>query len=62
MPNFIKRKHPKKGREKETRGQGPKSRQASSLKEGGTINLLKTQDFFKNVHHWVNLFSQLYTH
>jgi hypothetical protein len=45
MPNFLKRKHPKTGREKETRGQGPKSRQASSLKEAGTINLLKTQDF-----------------
>jgi hypothetical protein len=56
MPNFIKRKHPKKRREKETRGQGPKSSQASSLKEVRTISLLKTQDFKKNVHHWVNLF------
>jgi hypothetical protein len=24
LPNFIKRKHPTKGREEETRGQGPK--------------------------------------
>ncbi len=30
LPNFIKRKHPKKGREKETKGKDPKSRQASS--------------------------------
>jgi hypothetical protein len=32
LPNFIKGKPPKKGREKETRGQGPKSRQINSLK------------------------------
>jgi hypothetical protein len=62
MPNFIIRKHPKKGREKGTREQGPKSREASSLKEAGTINVLKTQDFFLNVHHSVNLFPQFYTH
>jgi hypothetical protein len=35
MQNFINRKHPKKGREKETRAQGRKSRQANSPKEAG---------------------------
>jgi hypothetical protein len=29
LPNFIKRKHPKKAREKRNKGQGPKSKQAS---------------------------------
>jgi hypothetical protein len=36
LPNFIKRKHPKKGREKKNNGQGRKSKQASKqLKRGG---------------------------
>jgi hypothetical protein len=34
LPNFIKRKHPRKG-EKKKQGQGPKSRQANSPKEAG---------------------------
>jgi hypothetical protein len=35
LPNFIKKKAPKKGREKETKGQGPKSSQANNPKEEG---------------------------
>jgi hypothetical protein len=34
LPNFIKRKQPRKG-EKKNQGQGPKSRQANSPKEVG---------------------------
>jgi len=33
LPNFIKRKHPKKGREKRNKGLGQKSKQASSPNE-----------------------------
>ncbi len=35
LQNFIKRKHPKKEREKRNKGQGPKSRQASSPNKAG---------------------------
>jgi hypothetical protein len=35
LPKFIKRKHPKKGREKRNKGQGQKSMQPSSPKEAG---------------------------
>ncbi len=34
LPNFMKRKHPRKG-EKKNQGPGPKSRQANSPKEVG---------------------------
>jgi hypothetical protein len=35
LPNFIKRKHPKKDRVKRNKGQRPKSRQASSPNKAG---------------------------
>jgi hypothetical protein len=35
LQNFIKRKHPKKEREKRNKGQGPKSRQASCPNKAG---------------------------
>jgi hypothetical protein len=34
LPNFIKRKHPRKGEKKKQRGQRPKSRQANVPKGG----------------------------
>jgi hypothetical protein len=35
LPNFIKRKHPRKGEKRRNNGQGPKSRQANNPKEAG---------------------------
>jgi hypothetical protein len=41
LPNFIKRKHPRK-REKKKHGHGPKSRQANSPKEASHKEVMES--------------------
>jgi hypothetical protein len=51
LPNFIKRKHPRKG---EKKGQGPKSRQANSPKEAADKeerDPLRTEPFTSHMKH-----------
>jgi hypothetical protein len=46
MPNFIKRKPPKKGREKETRGARTKVQASKQPKRGGNNQFVKDAGLF----------------
>ncbi len=56
LPNLMKKKAPKKGQEKETRGQGPKSRWSNSQKELGhkearePLNTQTSTSYFKHIN------------